>query len=428
MVLTRQHSGADPFSASAKAFQPPQKSREHIEHKAQRGFDLSSDGLEPDEHPSSDAYIPMDWDCNTIHTSPSASTGLTSFSSQDCAMPMTSQVSMTADEETDWENLIADRIQLARGDLELSRRALTCIPDCIGDLAHLFSIQQTTFARSTSTPGLANIAEERDGGRQAMATRSFRQREWSRSQSAAAAISSSSLGSTNGNGSVQLFLATNRLTAQSISPRLWTLTNLTVLVLRDNQLAHLSSGIGHLVHLEELALGGNRLTSLPSEIQKLRLRTLTISPNPFWRYIEPETASESDARVLSNVERHFAVPSLAEICARMLMAPSPELSWPVYDRSKPLLTAHDTTDLPVHMQVMLGLTSAQISDDSGWREWSACANVACGRSFLQAAEERVEWTHCVAGVELVASTEVREYGVPILWRGCSAGCLDFLTS
>lgn len=39
--------------------------------------------------------------------------------------------------------------------------------------------------------------------------------------------------------------------------------------------------------------------------------------------------------------------------------------------------------------------------------------------FVKPAEERYEWVTTLAGCELSSF-------VPILWRGCTAGCLDFL--
>ncbi|KAF8748354.1 Leucine-rich repeats protein [Rhizoctonia solani] len=43
---------------------------------------------------------------------------------------------------------------------------------------------------------------------------------------------------------------------------------------------------------------------------------------------------------------------------------------------------------------------------------------SCG-IFVQPAEERLEWVTVLAGCELSSA-------VPILWRGCSVGCLAFL--
>jgi hypothetical protein len=39
--------------------------------------------------------------------------------------------------------------------------------------------------------------------------------------------------------------------------------------------------------------------------------------------------------------------------------------------------------------------------------------------FVEHAEERFEWVTSLAGCQLGGA-------VPVLWRGCSAGCLDFL--
>ena len=41
--------------------------------------------------------------------------------------------------------------------------------------------------------------------------------------------------------------------------------------------------------------------------------------------------------------------------------------------------------------------------------------------FVRHAEERFSWEHVVAGQNVGV-----EEGVPVLWRGCSRGCLDFL--
>ena len=61
-----------------------------------------------------------------------------------------------------------------------------------------------------------------------------------------------------------------------------------------------------------------------------------------------------------------------------------------------------------------------------------------GPLFVDAAEERIEWVSHVAGVRVakqgieMAGTSVRgmpaEHAgcLPILWRGCSVGCLAFL--
>jgi hypothetical protein len=41
--------------------------------------------------------------------------------------------------------------------------------------------------------------------------------------------------------------------------------------------------------------------------------------------------------------------------------------------------------------------------------------------FVRHAEERYTWEETVAGLSVGV-----EGGVPVLWRGCSVGCLSFL--
>jgi len=53
---------------------------------------------------------------------------------------------------------------------------------------------------------------------------------------------------------------------RNLSPTLWTLSQLTVLYLNDNQLTRLPSEIACLVHLVILDLSNNKLRNLPSEI------------------------------------------------------------------------------------------------------------------------------------------------------------------
>lgn len=43
--------------------------------------------------------------------------------------------------------------------------------------------------------------------------------------------------------------------------------------------------------------------------------------------------------------------------------------------------------------------------------------------FVKHAEERLSWERVIAGQNVNV-----DGGVPVLWRGCSLGCLDFLNS
>ncbi|CAF3637915.1 unnamed protein product [Adineta steineri] len=67
---------------------------------------------------------------------------------------------------------------------------------------------------------------------------------------------------------------------RNLSPMLWTLSQLTVLYLNDNQLSRLPSEIACLSNLVTLDLSNNKLRNLPSEIGELiTLRELNLTNN-----------------------------------------------------------------------------------------------------------------------------------------------------
>jgi CCR4-NOT transcription complex subunit 6 len=67
---------------------------------------------------------------------------------------------------------------------------------------------------------------------------------------------------------------------RNLSPTLWTLSQLTVLYLNDNQLTRLPSEIACLNHLVTLDISNNKLRNLPSEIGDLiTLRELNLTNN-----------------------------------------------------------------------------------------------------------------------------------------------------
>jgi CCR4-NOT transcription complex subunit 6 len=70
---------------------------------------------------------------------------------------------------------------------------------------------------------------------------------------------------------------------RNLSPILWTLSQLTVLYLNDNQLTRLPSEIACLTNLVTLDLSNNKLRNLPSEIgmPPLIYRKSNILANPY---------------------------------------------------------------------------------------------------------------------------------------------------
>ncbi|GAA6022717.1 hypothetical protein JCM11491_003742 [Sporobolomyces phaffii] len=139
-------------------------------------------------------------------------------------------------------------------------------------------------------------------------------------------------------------LAGNQLTANSLSNALFGLDNLRCLWLRKNELDRLPPGIGRLTNLVDLSLSTNQLEYLPAEILRLEnLATLTLHPNPFLPpppanatpsasladpsalpSVSPPTSSRTASRLLGPLTTHFTVPSLREIALRKLLDADPD--------------------------------------------------------------------------------------------------------
>ncbi|CAN6640074.1 hypothetical protein TRVA0_018S00276 [Trichomonascus vanleenenianus] len=80
---------------------------------------------------------------------------------------------------------------------------------------------------------------------------------------------------------IQLYLDTNRLT--TVQPKLFEVTNISVLTLRNNQLESVPPAIRKLTRLAELSLSRNNLRYLPCEILDLPcLQVFSVFPNEFY--------------------------------------------------------------------------------------------------------------------------------------------------
>lgn len=246
---------------------------------------------------------------------------------------------------------------------------------------------------------------------------------------------------------LQIYLASNTLSARSFPSSFFTLSNLIVLSLRNNQLEELSAGIGRLKGLVELSLGGNQLRWLPAEFAQLgsasqagSLEKLALYPNPWLKPPSPPLRSTLSAsasppsRLLAPVKTHFAVPSLREILTRKLLAPSP---WePELRLVQDTIFGEATRLLPEHLHAPFeGLLSAP-NDKSFDYEANVCRSEAHSESpvwYTLHAEERFEWVSqdslVVDRAKCTSSEEGRgrrRKDIPVLWRGCSRGCLDWL--
>lgn len=305
---------------------------------------------------------------------------------------------------------------------------------------------------------------------------------------------------------IKIYLPMISLKSETISPELWVLSNLTVLSLRNNELATLSAGVGRLADLVELNLASNRLTYLPAEIMQLeKLANLYLTANP-WLPAPPDphaqpttpsppldpqanaTAAASTApttfntasaimerpRLLGELKVHFTIPTLREICTRKLLSPGQPTptSSPASSPTHPTPTsdAHPNPKLIIetfydgskdwakrHPHLAEPFLST-LFPHGGWRTTfgrhagaqafdpraSVCTSGVHGgeeRVYYRAAVERMEWvaegslkggregewgssTRSLGGGGKGVGGGVR--GVPVLWRGCGRGCLDWL--
>ena len=280
---------------------------------------------------------------------------------------------------------------------------------------------------------------------------------------------------------MRLYLPSTCLTTAGLHPALFKISNLYLLSLRQNQITHLPPAIAQLKNLKHLLLFNNKLSYLPAEILELDLEELQVGSNPLLKYTEvvepvkedqkevahtkegsqasaaaPESAIEATEggsaakRHLAPRKQNFQVPSLIELCTRRLLEPiaapkvksfSPTASGRTvrrhFDLIKESLQCNRLAVLPPahllkpflpllqpiphHLRRLLADLPPESAMDV--REIQTCS--ACKAPCSEFAEERLEWRHEIAGQKMCAESD-KDGWVPILWRGCSANCLDFL--
>ncbi|KAL0953729.1 hypothetical protein HGRIS_004920 [Hohenbuehelia grisea] len=279
---------------------------------------------------------------------------------------------------------------------------------------------------------------------------------------------------------IHIFLSRNNV--QLLPLKLFILRKLTVLILRANQLTHIPPEIAHLHNLRELNIAGNQLRYVPAEMMKMSLQNLCLHPNPFMPLPEPPARpfgrtkttpwgwraslarAEQEREDLSNkrittppVHRLPHVLPLFELCLRralhLFSTPSP----------LPPISPYEMQYLPPHIRDLLaacGLGSSpsdpeppprdahpststrrvvsttgpiasfpgapsafEREDDARITGAAVCPSPRHrdqdNAVFVMHAEERFTWENVVAGVNVGGA-------VPVRWRGCQWGCLDFL--
>ncbi|KAJ3723281.1 hypothetical protein C8R42DRAFT_665798 [Lentinula raphanica] len=279
-----------------------------------------------------------------------------------------------------------------------------------------------------------------------------------------------------------LLLADNRLSR--LPPQFFHLNRLTVLSLRTvEQLDVSSPQISLLTSLKELNVASNKLKYLPSEMMDMCLSKLSVQPNPFIPLPPAEatlqraisrsrsrTQSKSGLsttppiKVISPVKTiDQGVPSLVELCLRMSTtvttnnAPTRSFSSnsPLFSTHSPLKTTPDADlasqrevdlvyDLPPNITLPPliksrfhyakpgiinnystdGLPVSDSDDITGVGFCPSPHHKQEGEElnrtlFYQHVEERFTWENVIAGVGSLGE-------IPVRWRGCRRGCLDFL--
>ncbi|KAJ7115911.1 hypothetical protein C8R44DRAFT_793625 [Mycena epipterygia] len=249
---------------------------------------------------------------------------------------------------------------------------------------------------------------------------------------------------------IQLYLAGNQITR--LPAQLFHLDKLTFLSLRQNMLKTLPPEIRHLRNLKHLNVAGNQLQYLPAEILSMTLDTLSVFPNSHFRKDPDEQSSatrqfhraeSAQGRVAVSptlLLSQCRVPSLVELGFRSLFSAEPGLP-PTANHAERRIAHYydlplyeDGVDLqfiPPNLRRVFDAihpgsvdpdldTSSESDDDPP--SLGLCPSPQHDREsvFVTPAEERYTWETVVAGVSVGGK-------VPLKWRGCLRGCLDFLS-
>jgi len=170
-------------------------------------------------------------------------------------------------------------------------------------------------------------------------------------------------------------------------------------------------------------------------------------------------ADSLDGRIIdSKVQRSgSAVQSLSETILRLLMSQTSNKRTLLEDVYGYPLSSIWSEELPNHLLKLLnsclpGCLASQILLDTtprATREWNGQRTLSSENTFvsvclspnhriikdggtyrrpvyIQHVEERITWEPVIAGVEMTGGSKLS--CIPVKWRGCSWGCLDFLSS
>ncbi|GLB41785.1 putative leucine-rich repeats, typical (most populated) subfamily protein [Lyophyllum shimeji] len=364
-----------------------------------------------------------------------------------------------------WEDAAARAVDQSHGAIALDDHNLTFIPDSFVDDLAAFYVPPESSELINSAPWPVMSPHNRPLTRVATepainAENATRYLERSRS----AALVSFGLPREK----LQLFLSSNQIS--TLPSSLFSLQNLTVLSLRSNRITYIPPEIIGLKNLEDLNIAQNQIKYLPAEMLQMSLKSLHLHPNSF---IAPPTSSDGhflrssslrhsiipQRRPVSETNRLDA-PSLVEHLFRHLLSPADKSGRTVFEKhyNLPLAesfeppSAHSPQrvdfvgDLPDSVRKILhtclpgsvyidgegpeqenhdtGETSRSISETPEVTGVGLCPSpkhqqLGTKRVFVRHAEERFTWETMIGGVPVGGR-------VPVRWRGCQFGCLDFL--
>ncbi|KAH9983250.1 hypothetical protein BJV74DRAFT_851415 [Russula compacta] len=411
-------------------------------------------------HPSNElrysdsSYAPDTWAYRSdISSSADCAKVLESLFDEEEGFSMSSVEPEPPDEATLWEERITRAVDTGEAEFTWKDAGLTFVPPSIVELNSLGVISGSAprpFKRVQTAPPVFSSSHRSFFAQRVVPARS-------RSQG------------------LMIFLANNGIKA--LPPEFFKLSNLTVLSLRNNSLDYLPSEIAQLQALKDLDVVNNNLRFLPAEMTTMTLTNLNVHTNPW--YSDPANTATQDtpAAVDSATRVHFCVPPLREVVLRYLLTPSASQHRPLAPIPMTTTTttacARQTTMLEDRFQLPLQegtLTPADAAliarlaptavSAPRWHAFSRATtsggdatpanpeqqqheqkssgrcpsprhNSAApvtwawarhGPPFVLPAEERYTWVNELAGARVGETTG----GVPLLWRGCGRGCLNFL--
>jgi hypothetical protein len=231
-------------------------------------------------------------------------------------------------------------------------------------------------------------------------------------------------------------------------------------ILGQNHLTFIPPEITSLRNLRDLNIAGNRLEYLPAEMLNMSLTQLQVFPNPF---LEPPSAvTAATPRPVSSTKRYLPkIIPLVEMAFRVLLSPlatSPEecvlekyYDLPLDECPSDSTSRFNVTSgkwqfpfpIPLHLRAILSTCVPYSVDpeelppmtptslDDPWFNVTGIGHCPSPRHsvrcrgqfgpgvFVRHAEERYTWESVIAGIRVGGP-------VPLRWRGCQWGCLDYL--